>query len=396
MIIHMKGDVIEVKGSLMANHWPALRSAVSLLLGRHPSGVIVDGSELTEINEPGARTFLDASSYIEAHRARVVIAGLPDTILQQISRMPGARSQLPLAQTIEEARASLAVGGTEAVPEVRRKPTILVPLLGEWKRAIDFAAAHADKHTEIQLLYIIEVPRDQPMGVPLPDLEQHATAISSAVEALAKQKGIAVRTMTSRARVAIEGVTKMAADIEPRLLITAYSKDELVKETNGHNLVRALCCESPGDVGLFCLSPGGRSSRKIVLVPLLGVWSRALELAEEQAAAGKAELHILYVIEVPRTLPLDGDLPEEESIAHQTLSEAQGMVKNKRLDVRTELIRGRDVLEAAAKFSAQNPPELMVTAYLKRELIEIGARTDTVSLFCQESSCDVAIYCVTG
>jgi anti-anti-sigma regulatory factor len=115
MIIHENGDVIALKGSLDTNQWPALRSVVSLRLKEHPSGVILDGSSLTDITEAGAHTFLDASNFIQAHHARVVVSGLPDNILEAIRRIPGVRSQLPLASSVEEARASLAVGGEEAV-----------------------------------------------------------------------------------------------------------------------------------------------------------------------------------------------------------------------------------------------------------------------------------------
>jgi len=70
MIIQTRGDVIILKGALTENQWPSIRSAVSLLLESYPSGVVIDASELVEVTEAGAHTFLDASNFIQAQNAR--------------------------------------------------------------------------------------------------------------------------------------------------------------------------------------------------------------------------------------------------------------------------------------------------------------------------------------
>lgn len=402
MIIHVRGDVIEIRGSLVENHWLALKSAVSLLLEQYPNGVIIDGSRLTDINEAGAHTFLDASNYIQAQNARVVISGLSDRILEEIRGIPGARSQLPLVASVEEARASLAVGGAEAVPEARRKPAVLVPLLGAWKKAVEFAAIEAAKKAEIHLLYAIEVPRTLPLGEPLPEKEREATQALAEGERVISGYGLAVRKLTTRSRVALEGVGKFISEAGPRLAVIAYPKDELVKDIGPHDVVGVLCQEAPCDVAILCAAEPveGRSApaagRPVVLVPLVGVWPRAVEFAAVQAAARKAEVHLLYVIEVPRTLPLDAALPDKEEEAQQALMEAERALKHKGVAVRKSTVRARDMLEGAAKFAAEMKPELLAAAYFKEELANEITRYDVMSKLCHETPCDVVVYCVTA
>ena len=400
MIIHVKGDVIEIKGSLVANHWAALKSVVSLLLDQHPNGAIIDGSKLTEINESGAKTFLDASAYIQAHNARVMVAGLPEQILKEIRHMPGARSQLPLAASIEEARASLAVGGAEAVPESRRKPAILVPLLGDWRNAIEIAVAQAGRKAEIHLLYVIEVPRAMPLGVPLPDKEHEATKALDEAEQALRRRRVTIRRLTTRARTSIEGVAKFAAESQHRLVVIAYAKEELEREFSRPEIMDTLCDETPSNLAILCTGTGEDTtparSKSAIIVPLTGAWPSALEFAAEQAAAGISELHLLYVIQIPRTLAMEAILPDEERAAQITLTEAERFLKRRRgLTVRRFTTRARDVTDGIAKFAAAAKPRLLVVGYIKNELSGKGVRYTAFSTLCHESTCDVAMYCVT-
>lgn len=395
MIIHVKGDVIEVKGSLVKNHWVALRSAVGLLLDRHPSGVIIDGSGLTEMNEAGAHTFIDAAGFIQAQNARVVVSGLPSDILERIRRIPGARSQLPLAASIEEARASLAVGVGEAVPEAKRRPAILVPLLGDWQRAIEYAAHHADRTADIHLLYVMEVPRALPLGEPLPEMEAQATATLSEAEGLLSRSGITVRRMTTRARTAVEGVGKFAADTSPRLVVTAYSKDRIETDLVGQNVINTLCNEAPGESAVFCVESEKRQCRNTILVPILGAWTKAAQFARAHASATKSEIHLLYVIQVPRISVMETPMPEAAKDAEQALSEGERMLKRSGLTVGKSIIRARDVLEGAAKFAAENNPRLLVVAHFKEDVIERGASYGIIDVLCHDAPCDIGIYCAT-
>lgn len=255
MIVETRGDVIKLSGALVENQWPALKSAVSLLLSQYPTGAVIDASGLTEVSEAGARTFLDASSYIQAKNARVVVAGMPEDILAEIRNIPGVRSQLVVADTVEEARSSLEAGGTGVVREKRVRPAILVPLISAWTRAIQFAANEAvARKAELHLLYVLQIPRNQPLGVPLPDMEREAQDTLAEAEKALRRRGVTVRKLTTRARETVEGIAKFAAENSPELLVVGYSKEEMDRDGGRYSAIGVFCHEAPCDVAILCVT----------------------------------------------------------------------------------------------------------------------------------------------
>ena len=55
------------------------------------------------ISEDGAKTFLEAMRDIEAAKSRILVVSLPQQVLAVCKTVPGVRSQLPIADTIEDA-----------------------------------------------------------------------------------------------------------------------------------------------------------------------------------------------------------------------------------------------------------------------------------------------------
>lgn len=255
MIIQFKGDVVSLRGSLTENQWPAIRSAVALLLSENPHGVVIDASGLTDISEAGARTFLDASNFIQAHNARVVVAGLPHDLLEEIRKIPGIRSQLAVSASIEEARASLESGGMAAHLEHKTGPSILVPLIGAWSKAIEYAAAQAIvRKAEVHLLYVLQIPRNLPLGVPVPELEQMAQQALDEAEKVAKRRGIKIAKMVARSRDTVEGAAKFATESKSDLVVIAYFKNDIAREGNRNAAMSTLCHEIPGEVMVICVN----------------------------------------------------------------------------------------------------------------------------------------------
>lgn len=253
MIIETRGDVIKLKGSLVENQWPAIRSAVSLLLNEHPSGVIIDCSGLTEVSEAGARTYLDASNFIQAQNARVVVSGLSDKILLEIRQFPGVRSQLVVASTVEEARASLQSGG-QSLPGGKHGPVILVPLIGAWERVLEFAAVQAtSRKSEIHLLYVLQIPRNLPLGEPVPEIETEADKTLRDAEQTLKRKGIRVMRVTTRARDVVEGATRYSIETKPELIVVGYMKNDFIRDCGRNPVINMLCHDAPCDVAMYCI-----------------------------------------------------------------------------------------------------------------------------------------------
>ncbi len=253
MIIQAKGDIIKLKGALTENQWPAIRSAVSLLLDEHPRGVVIDASGLTEVSEAGAYTFLDASHFIQAHNARVVVSGLSEDILTAIRKIPGVRSQLVIASTLEEAQASLETGSVGIAKEKHIGPTVLVPLVGAWKSAMPLAVSEALKrHAMIHLLYVLQIPRNLALGVPVPEMEKVAQEVLSEAEQMLKKSGVKLRKLSIRARDVVEGAAKYAIETNPDLVVVGYFKEDLARGGNSCGVVSSFCQDISGDVVFYC------------------------------------------------------------------------------------------------------------------------------------------------
>jgi len=167
MIIEAREDVVRLEGALDKNLWPTIQAAANLLLRHHMEGIIVDGSELTECSAEGAKTFRDAMDYIERYRARIVVCNLPECVEDVVRAVPGVRSRLPIAETLEEARASLRLAGPMPSRAVAGRPPleILVPLLSGDSAAATtlacrLASAEGDgRKARLHLAYVLEVPR---------------------------------------------------------------------------------------------------------------------------------------------------------------------------------------------------------------------------------------------
>src|SRR4051794_2917253 len=104
MIVESYEDVIILSGALRSNYWETLHTAISLTLKRHPSGVIIDCSGLTEATPEGAETFRDVMEYIHGHDARVIVAAVPSKVYEVLRTVPEVRSQLAITESVEEAR----------------------------------------------------------------------------------------------------------------------------------------------------------------------------------------------------------------------------------------------------------------------------------------------------
>ena len=57
----------------------------------------------------------------------------------------------------------------------------------------------------------------------------------------------------------------------------------------------------------------------------------------------KAEVHVIYIIEVKRTLPLDADLPPEAERGELALEQAEKTAAGWDVNVQADLLQARDV-----------------------------------------------------
>ena len=213
MIVESYEDVIVLSGPLTSNHWETIHTAISLTLKRHPSGVVIDCSNLTLMTPEGAETFHNTIKFVHSHKeARVVVAAVPASILEVLRSVPDVRSQLPIAATVEEARRSLDLLHAESDhPEGKKKKgqnrvyqrkilACVYPNAGdEYLLRVVSDLVDKDK-TKVVLLIPILVPRELPLQSPLPDVEETAAAYAAQATKILEGDGVGHEIIVERAR----------------------------------------------------------------------------------------------------------------------------------------------------------------------------------------------------
>jgi nucleotide-binding universal stress UspA family protein len=97
---------------------------------------------------------------------------------------------------------------------------------------------------------------------------------------------------------------------------------------------------------------------KKILVPTSGTpySERGIELACRLGEEQKAEIYLVNVLEVPRTLPLEAPLPDAEAKAGDIVKRGEEIVSLRGLPVRGEVKRGRvageEIIRAAKDWDA--------------------------------------------
>lgn len=230
MIIDARDDVVTLEGAIEKNLWPTIQAAANLLLRHNVQGIIIDGSHITSCTSEGAFTFRDALDYIERYHARIVVSGLPNDVMETLRSVPGVRSRLPIAGSIDEARNSLSLAGSRrshAPASGRQLNDILVPLAGaippETATALACRIAKSDgSHPKIHLVYVLEVPRILTLNAPLPEEESIALRVIAGAEAIVKREGLSALTHVTRARDAGDEIINQAKQIGASVIVIGY------------------------------------------------------------------------------------------------------------------------------------------------------------------------------
>ncbi len=258
MIIETTRDVVHISGSIHKNLWLSIRAAAGMLLQECPEGIIVDCKDVQDISENGAKTFLDAVRDIEAAQTRIVVVGLPPDVLQVLKSVPGVRSQLPIADSIEAARASLQKHRASMAPAQvsaagTRRIRILVPLIADTDLTYgaDLAARFATTmFTEVHLIYLMEIDRSQPLNNPVPEKEEQAAEAMSVARQLVQNRGVTPVEHIDRVREAKDGLFTALREIEADMVVLGASHHS--EETEGHevfdSLVEMLLHRAPCEV----------------------------------------------------------------------------------------------------------------------------------------------------
>ena len=347
MIIEAREDTITLRGDIRSNIWPAIQAAAALLLANHPAGIIIDASGVQKFTTKGAETFADAFRYIHSRSARIVVAGLAPELAEIGKAVPGMRSMVPLADTVEGARASLAL--EEGTPQ-RGKARLagVVPLPGHWQRAV----YHADRlamgeNCEIHIVDLIKVPRNLPIGTPMPEREAASRERLDRAKELVQQSGIKAFTHVKGVREESSGLMSFVKDLGANFAVVSLDVgvggEPHLEQSEAMSLVEAAEFE----VSLIKGAPRvGEGISTNVVVPAVGAWDHALQHACKLVRGQDATITVVYMIEVPRTEKIDAPKPDEEAAAQDCANESRRIGKIKGVNVVPVTERVRDPITA--------------------------------------------------
>jgi anti-anti-sigma regulatory factor len=246
MIIDAREDVVTLSGCLDSNVWPAIQAPANLLLRQHPTGILIDASDLEMCTPAGVKTFLDAIAYIERYRARIVFCNVPDFVADVIRSVPGARSRVAIAADRESGRASLVLAQRQrdknrvkwATETANRQILVpLIPAMPTTKEAIGLSkvlATTVDLDEEgnpststdvktasalVHLAFFVEVPRSLPLSAPLAEAEDHARRLLNEAESLSAKEGLRIRTHLIRTRSIGEEIVEQAGKLNVNTIV---------------------------------------------------------------------------------------------------------------------------------------------------------------------------------
>ncbi len=323
MIIEAREDTITLRGEIRSNIWPAIQAAAALLLENHPTGIIIDCSGLTQITAKGAETFAGAFGYISAHNARIVVASLSPEMLEIGKAVPGVRSQLPVADTVEEARASLKL--EEITPE-RGKARLagVAPVMGKWERAIFYADKLAiGENCEIHLVDLIKVPRTLPVGSPLPEREAAGQSRLESAKALVRATGLKCYSHVERVRSKSQGLMDFVAQLDADFAVVSIDSMDKNTPSMDESEAMTLMEEAEFELTLVKGAPADtKRTAKRVVVPAVGAWQHAIEHACKLSMGTDAVVDVVYLIQIPRSELIDASKPDAEAAANDCAKEA--------------------------------------------------------------------------
>lgn len=132
---------------------------------------------------------------------------------------------------------------------------------------------------------------------------------------------------------------------------------------------------------------------KKILVPTSGTLysERGIELACRLGEEQKAEIYLVTVLEVPRTLPLEAPMPEAEAQAEDIIKRGESIVSLRGLPAKGEVKRGRVAGEEIIRMARDWEADLIVMGIRSeiRMAQEIFGRTSDLVL--RRAPCEVIV-----
>ena len=118
-----------------------------------------------------------------------------------------------------------------------------------------------------------------------------------------------------------------------------------------------------------------------------------LELACRLAGATKGgRVHVVYVVEVNRRLPIDADLPQATEEGEHAIADAEGAVRKHKIICDGEILQARDTGHAIVDEAVELGVDSIVLGVMRREQeggpLDLGKTADYVL---RHAPCDVVV-----
>ncbi|MBI3945394.1 MAG: universal stress protein [Armatimonadetes bacterium] len=223
-------------------------------------------------------------------------------------------------------------------------------------------------------------------------LRQHSTGIIIDCGSLEKASGAGVQTFVD----AMNYIQKQGA----RILLTDVPEEvmQVLREVPGAGSqlpVARTIEEARHSLELQDVHPTAPAGRpgKVVLVPIVDLldWEHGVGLACRLADGPRAEIRLVYLLEVPLSLPVGAALPEAEERAREALNQARTLARDCGVQTIAHVERTRElaagILQAARDLSA----DVIVTGVRKADGAADPRLERVLSTLLQKAECEVVI-----
>jgi nucleotide-binding universal stress UspA family protein len=117
----------------------------------------------------------------------------------------------------------------------------------------------------------------------------------------------------------------------------------------------------------------------------------AVKLACDLAKKSKAEVYVLYVIEVKRSLPLDAVIDSEIEKAEKVLTGAEDIAADREYEVETDLVQAREVGPAIVDEAMEREVDLILMGVTYKRRFGVFGLGRVIPYVLEEAPCRVLL-----
>jgi len=134
-----------------------------------------------------------------------------------------------------------------------------------------------------------------------------------------------------------------------------------------------------------------RLNRILVAVSGTSADEEAVKLACNLAKKSKAEVYIVYVIEVKRSLPLDAVIEPEVEKAEKVLTQAEDIAADRDYEVETDLIQAREAGPAIVDEAMERDVDLILMSITYKKRFGVFSLGRAIPHVLEEAPCRVLL-----